>query len=65
MFYVPDPYDEFVRHEAEIDRRGKHRPKCHLCHSPITGDEAYEIAGEIYCPDCIEEQKFWIYEEDW
>ena len=51
---MPDNYDYFCMHEAEMDEKLDRRPVCVCCEEHIQDDHAYNIGGELYCPDCME-----------
>ncbi len=53
---MPDNYDYFCMHEAEMDEKLDRRPVCVCCEEHIQDDHAYNIGGELYCPDCMESQ---------
>ena len=53
---MPDNYDYFCMHEAEMDEKLDHRPVCVCCEEHIQDDLAYNIVGELFCPDCMESQ---------
>lgn len=53
--YIPDYIDLHREYEARLDRECQKLPKCVYCGEPITDDECYEINGELYCPDCVNE----------
>lgn len=53
---LPDNYDLFKMHEAEMDKLLESRPVCVCCEEHIQDDHWYDIWGEIYCPDCMESQ---------
>lgn len=62
--YVPDNYDRYRQHEAEQHRKEQRRLKCAWCGEPIYADRAYRIERQWVCPDCIEDTREWIDEED-
>jgi hypothetical protein len=41
-------------HQAELDDWEDRLPKCEFCGEPID-DYVYDIGGDIYCIDCMEE----------
>ena len=51
---IPDNYDLYERHEAEIERYEKKLPRCACCGEPIRSEKAYDIDG-WYCQDCFDE----------
>ena len=55
MCYIPDAYDQFVRHEAEQQAQLDKLPKCYECGEAIQDEHCYEINGEYICNHCMEE----------
>lgn len=58
-----EPYEDFLRKEAEEARWLKTRPVCAWCGEPIQDEYAYEIDGEWVCGDCIEDCRTYVPEE--
>lgn len=54
MDHVPDNYDLFEMHDAQLERNLKGLPECAKCGEPITSERAYEVDG-WYCESCFEE----------
>jgi len=53
---MADPYDDFDRHEDELERWEKRRPRCAYCNRHITDNLCYEFDNsDIVCPDCLED----------
>ena len=52
---VPDNYDAFLQHEAEQEALLSRRPKCVCCEEPIQDDYLYDINGDLYCEECMNE----------
>lgn len=50
---MPDNYDLFAAHEAEMGAKLDNKPVCVCCEEPIQDDYMYDIYGEIYCEDCM------------
>ena len=61
--YVPDNHDAFRRHDAEQESTLAKLPECSGCGEKIMTEECYEIGGELFCLNCIEENK--VYTEDY
>ena len=65
--YCPDNYDAFCQHDAEREERlSKYiaqAPECSVCGEKITDEECYEIGGEFFCNECIENAK--VYTENY
>lgn len=60
-----EPYEDFLRKEAEEEKWLKTRPVCAWCGQPIQDEYAYEIDGELVCEVCIEECRTYIPEGDY
>ena len=62
MFYrTNDPVADFLRHDAEQQKRLDRLPKCAECDDPIETEECYEINGELICPYCLDaNNKHWV-----
>lgn len=65
MDRVPDNYDLFEMHEAKIYNEQRRRPRCSVCEEPIMEDYLYRIKGLAICPDCLDEFKEWIEDDEW
>ena len=50
---VPDNYDMFSSHQAEMDSKEEKLPICDCCLETIDDDYVYDIDGEILCGDCL------------
>ena len=61
--YCPDNYDAFDRYDAEQQRALAKLPECSECGEKITDEECYEIGGELFCLNCIEQNK--VYTENY
>ena len=55
MFYSDNPHRDFDRYEAEQEAQLEKLPMCDKCGEHIQDDYCYEINGEIYCEDCMNE----------
>lgn len=55
--HIPDNYDAYLQHEAGQERQLARMPVCCSCGEKITDEECYEIGGELFCLNCIEENK--------
>lgn len=62
---VPDNYDMWLTHEAELDRRLERLPKCRYCGEPIQDEYYFHIDGRIWCERCLNDKYRRIVEEDW
>lgn len=54
--YIPDNYDKWEQHEAEKQAEFARLPLCSCCCEPIQDDFCYQIDGEIFCEECLNEQ---------
>lgn len=50
---VPDNYDMFSSHQAEMDSKEEKLPICDYCGKRINDDYVYDIDGDIVCEDCL------------
>ena len=48
---------ELNRREAAEQRWLDSRPRCSECGKPIQGDKLFNIHGDLYCEECIENFK--------
>jgi formylmethanofuran dehydrogenase subunit E len=55
MFYSDNPIADFERHDAQQEEELQKLPICCECGEPIQSDYLYEIDGELYCEDCMNE----------
>ena len=55
MTYIPDAYDQWVRHDQEMEDALKRLPVCADCGEPIQTEYLYEIDGDLICEDCMRE----------
>lgn len=54
---IPDNYDLWERHDAEMEMRMESLPKCAECGEPIQQDMAVCIHGRWYCDSCLDDFK--------
>ena len=54
MQFTDDPYRDFTRYQAEIERELKKLPTCAYCGEPIQDDECYAVYDDLFCPECFE-----------
>lgn len=64
MFYSDDPAGDFLRHDRRMAERLERRPVCCRCGDHIQSEEAYEIEGRLYCPECIDDMKVFVEEDE-
>lgn len=55
MSWSDDPLRDFARHDAESEEEAANLPKCDCCLEPIFDDFYWEIDGEKYCENCLNE----------
>jgi formylmethanofuran dehydrogenase subunit E len=55
MYRTDDPYDDFLRHDAEQQAWLDSLPRCAICGEPIQDEYCYEINGENICEECLYE----------
>lgn len=51
-----DPIRDFLRHDAEQNRKLNLLPHCDYCDKPIQDDYLFDIGGDIYCEKCVKKQ---------
>ena len=61
---MPDNYSQWESYEAKKDAWLRSRPICSHCRKPIQDERLFDINGELYHPDCAE-QEFLKYTEDY
>ena len=54
--YVPDNYDLFLQHQARQDRQLEKLPVCDCCLEPIQDEHYYDLGGELFCKDCLDNE---------
>ena len=64
MFRTDNPVADFLRHDAERQRRLRRRPKCCDCKEHIQDEQAYFIDGNWFCEACMNEYKQTIDEDE-
>ncbi len=55
MFYTNDPCADFERYDAEQERELEKLPVCEYCGETIQDDYLYDVGGDIFCEDCLNE----------
>lgn len=55
MCCIPDNYDRFETHDAEMEVAMGVLPVCSICMEPIQDDYCYSIDDEIVCQRCLVE----------
>lgn len=55
MCRTDDPYEDYLRHEAEQERAAAKLPQCCECGEPIQDEFAYHINDEWICETCMKE----------
>lgn len=50
---IPDNYDKWAEHDAELEAELKMRPKCDKCREHMQDDYCYDIEGEYICEGCL------------
>ena len=56
MYYTDDPIADFNRWDNDRSERLKKLPVCSNCGEYIQDDHYYQINGENFCPDCLENE---------
>ncbi len=57
MTYIPDAYDQWKKHDAEMEADLMTFPVCAECGEPIQTEYLFEIDGELICEDCMSEHR--------
>jgi formylmethanofuran dehydrogenase subunit E len=58
--YIPDNYDAFSSHQAELDNWLEKRPVCSICGEHIQDEECYLVNDEYICIECMVDCKIFI-----
>ena len=53
---IPDNYDQWEAHNRKQEARLRKRPICSHCGKHIQDERIWDINGELYHPDCAEEE---------
>ena len=61
---MSDNYEMWEAHEARIEAARARFPVCSHCGERIFDEKLWDINGELYHPDCAEEQ-FFKFTEDY
>lgn len=61
---MTDPYDDFLRCDAEEAYKESLYPVCSNCGEPIMTEKCYKIGKRFYCEDCMEND-FSAYVDDY
>ena len=65
MIWTDNPVADAAAYDAECERWLQRRPVCDECHEHIQDDHYYDIRGMIICPDCMNDHKEYIDDEDY
>ena len=55
-----DNYQRWLHYERDKENWLKSRPICSCCGEHIQDEEAYDIDGQLYCPECIRQRKVYL-----
>lgn len=55
MCNIPDSLDLFFAHQAKQEQGLSRCPRCCNCGEHITDDYLYDIDGDLYCEDCLDD----------
>ena len=50
---MPDNYDLFAMHDAEMEAALEALPVCSVCDEHIQDEYCYEINGDLICEHCM------------
>ena len=56
-----DPVRDFERWDAAREAELAKLPKCCECGEPIQTDCYFEIDGDLYCEDCMDNHRHYTY----
>ena len=51
--WTDDPIADFERYDAEQERKLARLPECCVCGEHIQDDFLYDIDGELFCEECM------------
>lgn len=57
MYRTDDPVADFLRYDAEQQRKLKEHPVCCECGEHIQTETAYRIDGDWVCDYCMEQHR--------
>lgn len=60
MISIPDAYELWQRHEAEMEEELQRLPVCDWCGEHIQDDCYYDINNEKVCECCIKDSRRWL-----
>ena len=63
--HIPDNYSQYEAYENRIYQEQRRRPVCSMCHEPIMDDYGYRVKGLLICPDCLDDCKEYISDDDY
>lgn len=52
--YVPDNYDQWKRHDDQMNEELERLPRCAHCGEPIQEEKAIRFDDSMFCMECIE-----------
>lgn len=52
---IPDNYDRFVMHDAELQKELEKLPKCSECGEHIQDEYCFEVNDEYICERCMKD----------
>ena len=57
MTYIPDAYDQWKKHDAEMEEELWKLPVCAYCCEPIQTEYCFKTDDGLVCEDCMEDRK--------
>lgn len=51
-----DNYDIWDSFDARQEAEAQKRPRCVCCEEPIYEEECWEIFGQIFCRECVDDK---------
>ena len=55
--WTDDPVRNFVHWDAEKQAELDRLPVCQICGEPIRSEHMYDILGDLWCQDCIDDAR--------
>ena len=59
--WTNDPVADARRYYAEQEEKLNELPKCSECGEPIQDDSYFEVGGDYYCEECMDNHRIMNY----
>ena len=60
MILTGDPEKDADYRDVELEMKLAQNPICCECGEYVNDDSYYDIEGNVYCPDCIDNHRHWL-----